>query len=63
MKNKLIDSVIAKMSGSLSPNELFSLREVLEQELSGCDTAQTPDNENQTKKANDEFAKQFISAQ
>lgn len=62
MKTKLIDSVIAKMNETLSPQELFSLREVLEQELSGCDITPAPDKENQTKKANDELAIQFISA-
>lgn len=62
MKNKLIDSVIAKMDYTLSPHDLFALRKVLESEMEGYDIIPTPDSENKTKKANDELAGQFISA-
>ena len=62
MKNNLIDSVIAKMSDLLNPQQLFVLREALDKELEGYDVVPTPENENKTKKANDELATQFISA-
>ena len=62
MKNKLIDSVIAKMGETLSPQELFALRKALEFELECYEIFPTPDNENKAKKANDELAGQFISA-
>lgn len=62
MKNKLIDSVIAKMGETLSPQELFALRKALEFELEFYEIFPTPDNENKAKKANDDLAAQFISA-
>lgn len=62
MKNKLIDSVIAKMGDTLCPQDLFALRKALESELEGYDITPTPDIENKTKRANDELAGQFISA-
>lgn len=62
MKNKLIDSVIANMGDMLSPQELFALRKVLVMEVEGYEIIPTPDNENKTKKANDDLAAQFISA-
>lgn len=62
MKNKLIDSVVAKMDEVLSPQELFALRKVLENEMEGYEINLTPDNENKTRKANDDLANQFISA-
>lgn len=62
MKNKLIDSVIAKMDDTLTPQDLFALRKVLENELEGYDVIPTSDRESKNKKANDELASQFISA-
>ena len=50
MKNKLIDSVIAKMGETLSPQELFALRKALEFELECYEIFPTPDNENKAKK-------------
>lgn len=35
MKDKLLDNTIAKLSGSLTPAQLYELRKTLEQELSG----------------------------
>ena len=34
MKEAIIDGTIAKMSGSLTPAQLYELRKTLEQELS-----------------------------
>lgn len=62
MKNKLIDSVIAQMSGTLSAQELFTLRKVLECETERYDIVPAQDSENKIKKGNDELASQFISA-
>lgn len=62
MKNRLIDSVIAKMGDTLSPQELFALRKALEFELESYEIVPTLDSESKTKKENDELAIQFISA-
>ncbi len=62
MKNKLIDSVIAKMGETLSPQELFALRKALEFELEFYEIFPTPDMKTRPRKANDDLAAQFISA-
>lgn len=62
MKNKLIDSVIAKIGDTLTPQDLFALRKVLESELERYDVIPTLDCESRNKKANGELASQFISA-
>lgn len=62
MKERLIDGVIAKMGGELSPQQLFALRKVLEQEMEDYDVALAPESVDKTKKGNSELAAQFISA-
>lgn len=42
MKDKLLDNTIAKMSGSLTPAQLYELRKTLEQELSGYEIVVAP---------------------
>lgn len=62
MKEKLIDGVIAKMSGELSPQQLFALRKAIESEMEDYDVVLTPENSEKMRKANDDLAGQFISA-
>lgn len=62
MKERLIDGVIAKMGGELSPQQLFALRKALEQEMENYDVALAPESVDKTKKGNSELAAQFISA-
>ena len=42
MKDKLLDNTIAKMSGILTPAQLYELRKTLEQELSGYEIVVAP---------------------
>ena len=62
MKEILIDGVIAKMSGVLSPQQLFALRRALDDELTEFDVTSAPEGVEKARKANDELAGQFISA-
>ena len=43
MKERLIDGVIAKMSGVLSPQHLFVLRRALDDELTEFDVTSAPE--------------------
>lgn len=62
MKERLIDGVIAKMSGGLSPQQLFALRRALDDELAEFDVTSAPKGVEKARKANDDLAAQFISA-
>lgn len=62
MKDKLLDNTIAKMSGSLTPAQLYELRKTLEQELSGYEIVVAPCQKERTKQANEELLDSFISA-
>ena len=62
MKDKLLDNTIAKMSGSLTPTQLYELRKTLEQELSGYEIVVAPCQRERTKQANKELLDSFISA-
>lgn len=62
MKERLIDGVIAKMSGVLSPQHLFVLRRALDDELTEFDVTSAPEGVEKARKANDDLAAQFISA-
>ena len=62
MKDKLLDNTIAKMSGSLTPAQLYELRKILEQELSGYEIVVAPCQKERTKQANKELLGSFISA-
>ena len=54
MKDKLLDNTIAKLSGSLTPAQLYELRKTLEQELSGFEVVVAPCQKERTKQANEE---------
>lgn len=62
MKNKLLDNTIAKMSGTLTPAQLYELRKTLEQELIGCEIVMAPCQKERTQQANEELLGSFISA-
>lgn len=62
MKDKLLDNTIAKLSGSLTPAQLYELRKTLEQELSGFEIVVAPCQKERTKQANEELLDSFISA-
>ncbi len=62
MKDKLLDNTIAKMSGSLTPTQLYELRKTLEQELCGYEIVVAPCQKERTKQANEELLDSFISA-
>ncbi len=62
MKEAIIDGTIAKMSGSLTPAQLYELRKTLEQELSGYEIVVAPNQKERTKQANEELLSSFISA-
>lgn len=62
MKDKLLDNTIARLSGSLTPSQLYELRKTLEQELSGYKIVVAPCQKERTKQANEELLGSFISA-
>lgn len=62
MKEAIIDGTIAKMSGCLTPAQLYELRKTLEQELSGYEIVVAPCQKERTKQANEELLGSFISA-
>lgn len=62
MKDKLLDNTIARLSGSLTPSQLYELRKTLEQELSGYEIVVAPCQKERTKQANEELLGSFISA-
>lgn len=62
MKNTILDSVIAKMSDSLTPKQLYELRKTLEKELGGYEIVMAPCQMERTKQANEELLSSFISA-
>lgn len=62
MKERFIDEAIAKMAGSLTPAQLYELRKVLEQEMSGYEIVVAPCQEERTRQANVELLNSFISA-
>lgn len=62
MKDKLLDNTIAKMSGSLTPAQLYELRKTLELELTGYELVVAPCQRERTIQANEELLDSFISA-
>lgn len=62
MKTKMLDRIISKMSMNLSPEILYKLRVILEQELGGVDIVVARDQKERTIQANDELLISFISA-
>ena len=62
MKEAIIDGTIARLSGSLTPAQLYELRKTLEQELSGYEIVVAPCQKERTKQANEEMLGSFISA-
>lgn len=62
MKDAIIDETIAKMSGSLTPAQLYELRRVLEQELGDYEVVVAPCQKERTQQANEELLSSFISA-
>lgn len=62
MKEAIVDGTIAKMSGCLTPAQLYELRKTLEQELSGYEIVVAPCQKERTKQANEELLGSFISA-
>lgn len=62
MKDAIIDGAIAKMSGSLSPAQLYELRKVLEDELCDYEVVVAPCQKERAKQANEELLDSFISA-
>ena len=62
MKDKLLDRIIAKMSENLTPQQLYELRKILDQELSGFEIVVALCQKERTKQANDELLNSFISA-
>lgn len=62
MRDKLLDRIIAKMSENFTPTQLYELRKILEQELSGFEIVIALDQKERTKQTNDELLNSFISA-
>lgn len=62
MKDKLLDRIIVKMSENLTPQQLYELRKILEQELNGVEIVVALCQKERTKQANNELLNGFISA-
>ena len=62
MKETIIDGIIARMNGNLTPTQLYELRKELEQELCGYEIVVAPCQMERTKQANEELLGSFISA-
>jgi site-specific recombinase XerD len=62
MKEDVIDAIIAKMEGFLTPQQLYSVRETLNEELVDYDLVIMPQKEERTAKANAELLNCFIPA-
>ena len=62
MKDKLLDRIIVKMSQNLTPQQLYELRKILEQELNGVEIVVALCQKERTKQANNELLNGFISA-
>lgn len=62
MKDTIIDDVVAKMSGSLSPTQLYELRKTLALELGDYEIVVAPCQKERTQHENEELLGSFISA-
>ena len=62
MKEEVINGIVSKMGDSLSPQQLYDLRKVLDESLAQYELQQIPDATEVTKKGNEELLGSFISA-
>lgn len=62
MKENIIDEVIARMSSSLSPTQLYELRRTMEDELKGYELVVAQAEGERKKQANEDLLVSFISA-
>ncbi|MCM1295713.1 MAG: tyrosine-type recombinase/integrase [Muribaculaceae bacterium] len=62
MRNELVDKVVAKMAQSLSPQQLYELRQSLDAELSAYELTPITDNVEKSKQNNVALMVNFISA-
>ncbi len=62
MKEDIIDGVIARMGGSLLPEQLYELRRAMEAELDGYEVVVTQADGERKKQANEELLVSFVSA-
>lgn len=62
MKEAMINGVIAKMGGCLSPQQLYELRKALNDELNDYELVVVPNKSERTQRANQELLASFISA-
>lgn len=57
-----IDSIVARMSDTLTPQQLYALRKTVEQELADYEVVNAPQKSERTKLANGELLNSFIAA-
>lgn len=62
MKENFINEVVSKMSGELSPQQLYKLRKTLEESLAQYELHPTPNTSELITKGNEEMLSSFISA-
>lgn len=62
MKTEVIDKVVARMAQSLTPQQIYELRQSLESELSAYELIQASDGVEKSRKVNTDLMANFISA-
>jgi site-specific recombinase XerD len=62
MKESIINSIVAKLEGALSPQQLYEVRKAIEEEMADYNMVAMPHKEARTAKANDDLLTCFISA-
>jgi site-specific recombinase XerD len=62
MKESIINSIVAKLEGALTPQQLYEVRKAIEEEMADYNMVAMPHKEARTAKANDDLLTSFISA-